>query len=646
MAGPRAPIGTLSQHAAAAAGLVRGMVPNIFARADSARARKTDEPIESESDSDSESSASSDASEIDEESKADGKDWAANLKAKKATSKKTAEGKPIKSAAITSPDFKAKSLDTKPGLKEAEVSESSASESDSESEDESDGDLEMELKDMNSRNADAKEQTKQETESDVDSNSESSADEPESAPDGAKVSGKTALASTNGVASEEESPSESESESASEDEQEARQNSKEKAPSASESDDESENEDEPEPPRKPKEKASTQGSGVAKEALNVKKVAPTKPSKQSSVNGTARSQEFVSKSDMSDSEDEDAAQPMAIEKTGAKTPVSMPREIVTQGFHLRKADEDVDAAAVAQAFKKAKAEGKQIWYFTAPKSVPIEVIQKHTIPFEKIHAGQPILAHEGADYTGHFEEAANHAIKVLIPGKTGTNYETLNEHVSQVFHITRVTRFNGDEKTQPTPAATAAPRPVVANAPRPQPKGLKARYQPFGVSNGGNGEVGLGQSSDSEEDVEMTQAPALLTNAVSDAKADTPKQAAKKRKLGDVEKGTPSQGDASITPAKKSKKARVDDSIKKGTEAVSTKAIRQTPIAPPPVPSVVAKAAASPAPAPSSSARKSKKDKGKKKDSASAENTGGSKKPVPAKVTPILPPAVPGVKSP
>jgi hypothetical protein len=399
-----------------------------------ARARKTDEPIESETESDSESSASSDASEIDEESKADGKDWVAKMKEKKATSSKTAEGKVTKSAAVTSPKVKAKSLDTKPGLKEVEASESSASESDSESDE--DGDIEMERKDMNGGNADATGQRKQETESNADSNSESSADESEPAPNGAKVAGKADLASKNGAVSEEESTSESESESASEDEQEAPQHSKEKAPSASESDSESESEDEPEPPRKPKEKTSTQVSEVSKEASNSKKVVPAKPPKQSSVNGTGRSQEFVSKSDMSDSEDEeDAVQPMAVEKAGEKTPVSVPREIVAQGFHLRKAEEDVDAATVAQAFKKAKAEGKQIWYFTAPKSVPIEVIQKHAIPFDKIHAGEPILTHGGADYTAHFEQAADHAIKVLIPGKTGTNYETCMSNLGSILWL-------------------------------------------------------------------------------------------------------------------------------------------------------------------------------------------------------------------
>jgi len=101
-----------------------------------------------------------------------------------------------------------------------------------------------------------------------------------------------------------------------------------------------------------------------------------------------------------------------------------PREVISQGFHLRQAEEDLDAAAVARAFKKAKAEGKQIWYFTTPISVPIEVIQKHTIPLDKFHAGKPIFSNEGAEYTGKFEESVSNAIKVFIPGKAGNNYET------------------------------------------------------------------------------------------------------------------------------------------------------------------------------------------------------------------------------
>jgi hypothetical protein len=56
--------------------------------------------------------------------------------------------------------------------------------------------------------------------------------------------------------------------------------------------------------------------------------------------------------------------------------------------------------------------------------VPIEVIQKHAISLDKVAAGKPILSHEGAEYTGHFEESVNHTITVIIPGKNASNYET------------------------------------------------------------------------------------------------------------------------------------------------------------------------------------------------------------------------------
>lgn len=194
-----------------------------------------------------------------------------------------------------------------------------------------------------------------------------------------------------------------------------------------------------------------------------------------------------------------------------------------------------------------------------------------------------------------------------------TNIPPANQPVDRVFHITRVTHFGADDESQSSlPAASPT---VTSKAPRPQPKGLKARYHPFGVTNGSAGNIGVDES-DNDEDVEMAQAPPL-------AKADTPKKAAKKRKHGDVEKETPGQEEAATTPAKKSKKARVD------------KATKQTPIAPPPIPSMDS----------ASAVKKSKsKDKAKNKDSASTETKlSDSKKS--KKVTPVLPPAVPASKS-
>ncbi|KAH6847324.1 DNA-directed RNA polymerase I subunit RPA34.5-domain-containing protein [Chaetomium sp. MPI-CAGE-AT-0009] len=621
MAGPRAPIGTLSQHAATAAGLVRGMVPKMFTRTDPKRGRNAEKPVEveseSESDSDSDSSSGSDT-----ETKRDTKSWGEAMNAKKVASTPINTAKSIKAEPnpTASPKVKASNSTTKANaIKKREASESSAGESSSSDDDEDDkmavdSESDSEADKKNAKSGSTKGKQKAEEAS---SESESASSDDESDDDSApavKPARKADSAPTKTSASDEESSSEDESDS----------------------EGESGSEDEPEPPQKSKSKPAP-GSKTSTNTANDKKAAPKS---SATVNGSARSKEMVSDAESadteqsdSDSEDEDETESAAVEKLGGKTIVQPSREIVSQGFHLRKAEEDVDAAAVARAFKKAKAEGKQIWYFTTPKSVPIEVIQKHAIPLDKVHAGKSIFAHEGSDYTGQFEEPVNHAIKVLIPGKTGTNYEAHNQSVDRVLHITRVTRFGEEGESEPALAAASAA--VVTKAPRPQPKNLKTRYQPFGVTKGSAGTIGM-DASDSDDDVEMAQAPPL------NAKSDTPKKAAKKRKHGDVEKGNANPQETASTPVKKSKKARVESSSTKLVDPSPAKVAKETSIAPPVIPSSAAKVAA-PEPAGSSPVKKPKgKDKSKKK--ASAEETSEFKKP--AKVTPVLPPAVPGIKSP
>jgi DNA-directed RNA polymerase I subunit RPA34.5 len=110
-------------------------------------------------------------------------------------------------------------------------------------------------------------------------------------------------------------------------------------------------------------------------------------------------------------------------------------EIVSQHFHLRKAEEHMDSVDVARIFKKARAEGKQIWYFSTPASLPIEVIQEHVIPLAKIQTGQPILSHGGDDFTAAFEDAGMaHTVQVLIPAK-GTDYEKCMSEPSRVREL-------------------------------------------------------------------------------------------------------------------------------------------------------------------------------------------------------------------
>ncbi|KAL2166067.1 hypothetical protein VTG60DRAFT_3323 [Thermothelomyces hinnuleus] len=652
MAGPRAPIGTLSQHAAAAAGLVRGMVPKMFGRTDPKQTRKTEEITESDSTSDSDSSTDGD-SETDEAVREDTKNWADKLKAKKAGSTPTPASKPVKAAPVSaaSPNAKSSSRATKSDIKKSSSSDSSASESESDSDSESEsgeGDDKMavdpksdsEVVSKKTKNGGPK--VKEEVESGSDSessdeemgdsaptekaapspsSSETSASEDESddetpAPATSLTHKKDAAAKA--VSSSDESASESESESESD----------------GGSDSDSGSDEDTKHPQKSQSKRQQSPRPTAKQAASAKQPVPTKSAKSSAaINGAAKSKEMVSESDSSSdaesgdgSDSESTAESTAVEKQSGKNSVQAPpREIISQGFHLRKAEEDVDAAEVVRAFKKAKAEGKQIWYFTTPKSVPIEVIQKHVIPLDKVHAGKAIFAHDGAEYTGHFEEPVNHAIKVLIPGKTGAKYETLHHSVDRVLHITRVTRLGEEGADESVPVTTSVSSPApVSQGPRPQPKGLKARYQPFGVTKASSSALGMDASDN--EDVEMAQAPPLT------AKSDTPK-AAKKRKHGDVDKGA-NKEESTSTPANKPKKARVDNS--------GTKAAKDTPVVPPSVASASTKTTEQTSP----SKKKSKgKDKAKKNDSASSETlTGESKKPT--KVTPIFPPAIPGVTSP
>lgn len=84
----------------------------------------------------------------------------------------------------------------------------------------------------------------------------------------------------------------------------------------------------------------------------------------------------------------------------------------------------MDATEVTRIFQDAQTQGKQIWYFTAPASLPIEVIQKHPIPLDKIQSGKSFVAHNGDDYNGAFEDASTvHTIKLLIPSKEGNQYQ-------------------------------------------------------------------------------------------------------------------------------------------------------------------------------------------------------------------------------
>jgi hypothetical protein len=98
-------------------------------------------------------------------------------------------------------------------------------------------------------------------------------------------------------------------------------------------------------------------------------------------------------------------------------------EFIREGFQLRKASENVQASEVLEMFKKAKREGKQIWYFTTPASVPISVIEKMDFPMKNAQTGEAIVSHDGVDYGVDLGASGKPStFKILVPAKEGSKY--------------------------------------------------------------------------------------------------------------------------------------------------------------------------------------------------------------------------------
>ncbi|KAB5518713.1 DNA-directed RNA polymerase I subunit RPA34.5-domain-containing protein [Coniochaeta sp. 2T2.1] len=359
--------------------------------------------------------------------------------------------------------------------------------------------------------------------------------------------------------------------------------------SSSESSSESESEEEETPAKK----------AVAK---------PTETKKQSKPDASSSSSSS-SEASSSDS-DEEADESMAIDDRNGNNALvrNQVPEIVANEFHLRKAEDGTNAADVAQFFSEAKKEGKQIWYFTTPASIPIEVVEKLEIPLERAQKGQSILSHNGDDYGVAFEDAAtSRAIKLLIPSKAGDKYRMLDAPVAQTMHLKRVTQFSQDGESTLSLTQTAA---APSRSYRPQPKGLKARFQPIGIPSSAPVKIG---SDASDEDVDMAEAPALPSSQKTPAKKSKSKDAdttdkKKKRKL-DVATDEPAAD--TPEPSKKSKKARVEaqPTPKTKPEISSSQPGKVTPILPPAVPSLRLPSSSQTAPASTPSSSKTSKAK-------------------------------------
>lgn len=90
---------------------------------------------------------------------------------------------------------------------------------------------------------------------------------------------------------------------------------------------------------------------------------------------------------------------------------------------IRKASSSNPGKEVADFFNHANLEGKQVWYFTAPASLPITVLKDMEIDLAKATQGGPLLTHKGDDYGLDLESfATTTQIQLLIPSGGGEKY--------------------------------------------------------------------------------------------------------------------------------------------------------------------------------------------------------------------------------
>ncbi|OTA99144.1 hypothetical protein M426DRAFT_325389 [Hypoxylon sp. CI-4A] len=298
-------------------------------------------------------------------------------------------------------------------------------------------------------------------------------------------------------------------------------------------------------------------------------------------------------------------------------------------FALRKASNDISAKEVADALRQANLEGKQLWYFTAPASLPLTILRDLEIDLSKATTGEMLLNHKGDDYGLSLEShTTSSQIQLVIPTKTGDRYNTLDRSVDSTVHLRQIAKFgpNSSVSATATDAYTPIPKPI-----RNQPQGLKTRFTPIGVP---SPQVQLAQPRPSQDvpssapesaDVEMTTIPNSQPQSSGPAKK-TKKSDAANGKLKRKQPSSEEQSSSVPESQSQEKSAKRPKTITKAAKPKETPIQAPTPAHLVPMPNGTSPSVSTPT-------RKPKKDS-KVKYSATK----------PAKQTPVPVPVVPSMK--
>ena len=164
-------------------------------------------------------------------------------------------------------------------------------------------------------------------------------------------------------------------------------------------------------------------------------------------------------------------------------------------------------------------ERKQIWYITAPASVPISSMKEVTSA--NIKEGRAVLSHHGHRY-GIVQDSSENIgdIKVMVAKSGQDGYRTGNFYdrlcvigkadgyvvsmpIDQILKVKEIVQL---------PTVYNASTRNCASSARPQPPGLRMRFRPIGFGKGKLGHIGFPTSADekgtnSPSDSETADAP-------------------------------------------------------------------------------------------------------------------------------------------
>jgi len=324
-----------------------------------------------------------------------------------------------------------------------------------------------------------------------------------------------------------------------------------------------------------------------------------------------------SEADSESEEEDDTATGAAITQSNgvSGTAVSRPNWLESSNFTIRKASSSNPGKEVADFLSTAQLEGKQVWYFTAPASLPITVLQELEIDLADAQSGRAILQHGGDAYGIDLEtQAVNSQVQLFIPTKAGNQYHGVKRPIDSAVHIRRQVKFGPDGGESSTATDNYAIKPKAV---RQQPQGLRPRFTPIGVPrlpaaaaptlSQSNASSTSGTDSDSDSDDEVADAPSAIVTSLPAAtlkrKTAAPGAAAKRHKsntavstpvpssqvsLGAVRNETPvpppSSMGASSIPASTPSRTKKEKKPKAAATKAASSAKTQTPVPAPAVP--------------------------------------------------------------